>query len=50
MKASRELARLERRLARDRTAILSASDVEMVDRELKRALAESFPGLPAQAN
>jgi len=49
MKATRELARLERRLARDRTAILSASDVEMVDRELKRALAESFPGLPAQA-
>lgn len=43
MKATRELARLEPRLARDRTAILSASDVEMLDRELRRALAEDIP-------
>lgn len=49
MKPTRGLARLERRLAGDRTAILSASDVEVLDRELKRAMAESFQGLPAQA-
>lgn len=49
MKPTSALLRLERRLARDRTAILSAADVELLDRELRRALAESFPALPAQA-
>ncbi len=49
MKATRELARLERRLARDQTAILNASDIEMLGRELRRALAGSFSGLPAHA-
>jgi hypothetical protein len=39
---------VERRLARDRTAILNTSDVQLLDRELRRALADSFPGLPAQ--
>jgi hypothetical protein len=41
--------RLERRLARDRTAILRAPEVALLDRELRRALAESFPSLPATA-
>jgi hypothetical protein len=49
MKPTPALVRLERKLARDRTAILSASDVDLLDRELRRALAESFPNLPATA-
>jgi hypothetical protein len=49
MKSSRALVRLERKLARDRTAILSGSDVQLLNRELRRALADSFPGLPASA-
>jgi hypothetical protein len=49
MKPTPALVRLERRLARDRTAILGASDVELLERALRRALAESFPSLPATA-
>ena len=49
MKLTPALVRLERRLARDRTAILNASDVQLLERELRRALAESFPELPATA-
>lgn len=49
MKPTPALVRLERKLARDRTAILSASDVALLERELRRALAESFPNLPPTA-
>lgn len=49
MKPTSALVRLERRLARDRTAILSASEVELLERELRRTLAESFPNLPSRA-
>lgn len=49
MKSTPALVRLERKLARDRTAILNDSDVQLVNRELRRALADSFPGLPAHA-
>lgn len=41
--------RLVRRLARDRTAILRAPEVELLEHELRRALAESFPNLPSTA-
>ena len=43
------LVRLERKLARDRRAILSAADVHLLDSELRRALVASFPDLPAEA-
>jgi hypothetical protein len=49
MKSTPAHVRLERKLARDRTAILSASDVQLLNRELRRAVAEAFPGLPADA-
>ena len=43
------LVRLERKLARDRRAILSAADVRLLDNELRRALVSSFSDLPAEA-
>lgn len=49
MKPTPALVRLERKLARDRTAILSVSEVELLQQELRPALAESFPNLPATA-
>jgi hypothetical protein len=49
MKSTPALVRLERKLARDRTTVLNGSDVQLLNRELRRALADSFPGLPANA-
>lgn len=49
MKSTPALVRLERKLARDRTAILNGGDVQLLNHELRRALADSFPGLPANA-
>ena len=49
MKSTPALVRLERKLARDRTAILTGSDVQLLNRELRRAMADSFPSLPANA-
>jgi len=43
------LVRLERKLARDRRAILSAADVHLLDIELRRALVASFSDFPAEA-
>ncbi len=49
MKPTSALARLERKLSRKRTAVLTADDVQLLDRELRRALVDSFPNLPARA-
>jgi hypothetical protein len=49
MKPTSARLRLERALTRDRTAILDADDVRALDREVRRALVDSFPGLPAHA-
>lgn len=49
MKSTPALVRLERKLACDRTTILDGSDVRLLNRELQKALADSFPGLPANA-
>jgi hypothetical protein len=49
VKPTPALVRLERRLARDRTAVLRAPEVVLLERELRRALAESFASLPATA-
>lgn len=49
MKPTPALVRLERKLARDRTAILGASEVELLRQELRRALAQSFANFPPTA-
>ena len=49
MKPTPALLRLERKLTRNRTADLNADDVRLLDRELRRALVASFPGLPVHA-
>ena len=49
MKRTPALVRLERKISRDRTAILGASEVELLRLELKQALAESFTNLPPTA-
>jgi hypothetical protein len=45
MKRTPALARLEQRLARDPCAILSATEVRLLDGEVRRALLASFPGI-----
>lgn len=45
MKHTPALARLEQRLARDPCAILSASEVRLLDGEVQRPLLASFPGI-----
>ena len=49
VKPTPALIRLERKLARDRRAILSAADVRLLGNELRRALVTSFSDLPAEA-
>jgi hypothetical protein len=45
MKRTPALARLEQRLAQDPCAILSAMEVRLLDREVRRVLMTSFPGI-----
>jgi hypothetical protein len=45
MKRAPALARLEQRLARDPCAILSATEVRLLDGEVRRTLLASFPGI-----
>jgi hypothetical protein len=45
MKRTPALARLEERLASDPCAILSATEVRLLDGEVRRALLASFPGI-----
>ncbi|MGQ0735813.1 MAG: hypothetical protein ACT4QD_19430 [Acidobacteriota bacterium] len=45
MRRTPALVRLERRLARDSTAILNSAEVRLLDREIRRALIASFPGI-----
>ena len=42
------LARLEERLANDPCAILTATEIRLLDREVKRVLVSSFPGIDAR--
>lgn len=49
MKSTPALVRLEGKLARDRTTILSGSDVQLLNRQVRRALADSFPDVPEHA-
>jgi hypothetical protein len=42
------LVRLERKLANDPCAILTAAEVRVLDREVRRALVSSFPGIEAR--
>lgn len=45
MRRTPALVRLEKKLALDPCAILSASEIRLVDREVRRALVSSFPGV-----
>ena len=45
MKRTRALARLEQRLDSDPCAILSTTEVRLLDGEVRRALLASFPGI-----
>lgn len=49
MTLSPALVRLERTLSRSPTTILSTDDVQLLDREVRRALADSFQNLPEEA-
>ena len=49
MKPTPALLRVERQLTRDRATILDAADVELLARQLRRTIADSLPGLPAEA-
>jgi hypothetical protein len=40
-------ARLQERLADDSRAILTAADIRVLDREVRRVLVSSFPGIEA---
>jgi hypothetical protein len=41
------LVRLEKKLAADRTAILTPAEIRLLHRELQAVMVSSFPGLPA---
>lgn len=47
MRRTPALVRLEQKLATDPCAILSRSEIRLLDREVRRALMSSFPGLDA---
>lgn len=47
MRRTPALVRLEKKLAADPSAILSRSEIRLGDREVRRALMSSFPGLEA---
>jgi hypothetical protein len=48
MKRTPALVRLEQKLATDPCAILSASEIRLLDREVRRAVVSSFPGIEAR--
>lgn len=45
MRQTPALLRLERKLAKDPCAILSSAEIRVLDREVRRALVSSFPGI-----
>jgi hypothetical protein len=45
MKRTRALVRLEKKLASDSCAILDASEIRLLDREVRQVLIASFPGM-----
>ena len=45
MRRTAALVRLEKKLAKDPCAILSAAEIRILDREVRRALVSSFPGI-----
>jgi hypothetical protein len=47
MRRTPTLVRLEKKLATDPCAILDLSEIRLLDREIRRALVSSFPGLPS---
>ena len=47
MKRTPALVRLEKKLASDSRAILDTSEIRLLDREVRRALIASFPGVEA---
>jgi len=48
MRRTPALVRLEQKLARDPCAILSGAEIRVLDREVRRALLASFPGIEAR--
>ena len=47
MRRTSALVRLEKKLAADSCALLTAAEIRMVDREVRRTLMSSFPGIEA---
>jgi hypothetical protein len=47
MKRTPALMRLEKKLASDRCAILDTAEIRLLDREVRRVLIASFPGVEA---
>ena len=47
MRRTPALVRLERKLAEDPCALLTAAEIRVVDREVRRTLMSSFPGIEA---
>jgi hypothetical protein len=45
MRRTPALVRLEKKLAKDPCAILSGAEIRVLDREVRRALVSSFPGI-----
>lgn len=48
MRRTAALVRLEKKLAKDPCAILSAAEIRILDREVRRALVSSFPGIESR--
>jgi hypothetical protein len=48
MRRTPALVRLEKKLAKDPCAILGTTEIRVLDREVRRALVSSFPGIEAR--
>jgi hypothetical protein len=48
MRRTAALVRLEKKLAKDPCAILSGAEIRILDREVRRALVSSFPGIESR--